>query len=243
MDSEKLKKIGIGLGLFLILLVLVGEDLIGLAILVGIIYFFIKRNKESRERLNESAINGDAIIFSSSTLLFWIKGSVVVTDKAIITQVPNRVFFGLVPAGLSENKIPIRTISGVNVYSDFRIRDILIGLFLLMTIVLFPLGLLFLDSGMQYRLVFEKSGTYQVLNVPFFDKEALYVIQDQIEEKMDKYEDRSDLSIYFDKKEEKQTVPQTAKLSEQLSELKDLLEQGYLSEEEFDFKRKKLLDL
>lgn len=242
MDQERSKTIGKTLIISLFIFIVFGDGFLEFFIISAIVYYLLQRNEKNKERLSKIA-DGDAIIFSYSTLLFWIKGSVQVSDRNIITRIPNRIFFGLIPAGLNEDTIPIRNISNVQVSSNFRLRDVIIGIILMMTVVFIPIGLLFLDSGIQYRITFEKSGTYQYLSVPFFNRDVLYIIKEQVENRMDAYDQKSDLSLYFNEKEHQEQSASNVSLSEQLNELKELLDQGYLSEEEFDLKRKELLEL
>lgn len=242
MKNEKPRTIGLATVISVFLFIIFGDNFLEFFIILAITYFLLQQNKKYKERLSQIT-DGEKIQFSYSSLLFWIKGSVQVSERQIITEIPNRIFFGLIPAGLNKDTIPIRNISNVQVSSNFKLRDILIGIFLLMTVVFIPLGLLFLDSGMQYKITFEKSGTYQYLSVPFFNRDVLYIIKEQVENRMDAYDQKSDLSLYFDKKEYQERDFSSSSLSEQLNELKELLNQGYLSEEEFDLKRKELLKL
>lgn len=149
--------------------------------------------------------------FSTSLLVFWVKGKISIDSRFLKVKVPNTVM-GVIPLGSKEDIIPLKTISNIQIDTTYKLAPLIIGGFLAASSVanIFNTGLgglIFLaiyvaiaGSGIRTTLTFDKSGSKQVVSAPFFEAKQLHAIKDEIYEKMMIHEDSRDLNMYFDKK-------------------------------------------
>lgn len=149
-------------------------------------------------------------VFTISLLTFWIKGQLEVGSNAVKVRVPN-VVFGFIPLGYKEDIIPTRNISNIQINSEFKTLPLFIGGFMFLGSIpdIFSLGglvfsafwLFVAGTGLKTTLTFDKSGTQQRLSVPFFEYKKMKEIMEDINHHVTAYDDRSNLDLYFDKKE------------------------------------------
>lgn len=150
--------------------------------------------------------------FSISLVFFWIKGHLSVDSRFIKMNIPNTIL-GIIPAGKNKETIPLKTISNLKISTRYRIFHIIFGIAVMIAsfsylresffgaIICFIIGVAITGSGIQEKLSFQKSGTEESISVPFFEKNVLQNIEKAIISGLEKETDKSDLSMYFDKKE------------------------------------------
>lgn len=152
-------------------------------------------------------------IFSVSLLLFWLRGRVEIDSKFVKLRLPN-IVFRFFPMGSTEDIIPLRNVSNLQINTDYRLLRMIFGglmaLGSLMTLLDGGLGsiinfffwLFVAGSGIRNSLTFDKSGSQQRISVPFYEQNKLYAIKDELHARLSEFEDRSDLGLYFDRKQE-----------------------------------------
>lgn len=152
------------------------------------------------------------IDFSLSLLFFWIKGFISV-DQRFVKVLKSNTILGFIPAGKDNQNIPLKNISSTTISSQYKIKPILIGILIVffsfgMISESFIIGLLFLaigvgvvGSGLQNTLNIQRAGADYHVAVPFFEKAKLLSIQDSITEALEGDTDKTDLNMFFDKKE------------------------------------------
>lgn len=153
------------------------------------------------------------IEFSISLLFFWIKGNVEVDSRFVKTNITNTIL-GFLPAGKDQQSIPLKNISGAMLSTKYFIKPIILGLILffiglgsfgnsfIFGIILIALGIGTIGSGIQTILNIEKSGTYYLISVPFFEKQKMQSLNNIIHDALAADTDKTDLNMYFDKKVE-----------------------------------------
>lgn len=149
--------------------------------------------------------------FSTSLLLFWIKGKVEVDNRFVKTNLAN-TFLGVFPAGTDQQSIPLKNISGAMLATKYFVRPFLIGLILLLIgfntlgdsfllgLILLILGIGIASNGIKTILTIEKSGTPYLISVPFFEKQKIQLINSSIHEALSEDTDKTDLNQFFEKK-------------------------------------------
>ena len=163
----------------------------------------------------------------STSLFFWIKGILEVTQRDIMICYPN-TFLWFFPNGKSKDIIPLRNISGVSLEKYFDGFSFIVGLvmavgglfgmlkteglwldgesffsvfgYLLLTFVLFMLllvvpGTLLLLSAFRKGLVIYFSGDSFSIEVPFFEYQKLYDMQDCVNDALDYEADKYDMNL------------------------------------------------
>lgn len=150
--------------------------------------------------------------FSISLIFFWIKGHLSVDNRFIKMRVPNTIF-GIIPAGSDNETIPLKTVSNLKVSTRYRVWPLVIGVIIALSalgslgdsffgaVIMLIIGVAIAGSGIQKKLSFQKSGTEETISVPFFEKDVLSNIEKAIIEGLEKDTDKTDLGMYFDKKE------------------------------------------
>ena len=149
--------------------------------------------------------------FSTSLLFFWIKGHVEVDYRFVKTNLSNTIL-GFIPAGKDQQSIPLKNISGSMLSTSYKIKAIIIGLFILFLglgslgdsfifgLILLLLGVGIAGSGIQTKINIEKSGTPYIISVPFFEKDKMVALNNAIHNALAEDTDKTDLNMFFDKK-------------------------------------------
>ncbi|MGV3243164.1 hypothetical protein [Staphylococcus sp. 11261D007BR] len=149
--------------------------------------------------------------FSISLLFFWIKGQLSI-DKRLVKVSTSNVIFGLFPAGTDAQNIPLKNISSTQLSSKYSVFRMLIGaviiLFALASIgnsffsalIFILIGGLVFGSGMLTSLTIQKAGRDFTIIVPFYEKQKVMKIQDDIEEALMYDADKGDLNRFFDER-------------------------------------------
>lgn len=150
------------------------------------------------------------VVFSMNLLFFWIKGKVEVDSRFVKTNLSNTIL-GFIPAGKDQQSIPLKNISGAILSSKYHIKRIILGLFIffiglgslsssIFGLIILLIGIGIAGNGVQTILTIEKSGTTNVISVPFFEKQKMQLLQNSIHNALAEDTDKTDLNLFFDKK-------------------------------------------
>lgn len=152
------------------------------------------------------------IDFSLSMLFFWVKGFISVDSRFVKISGANTIL-GIIPAGKDNQSIPLKNISSTRISTSYKIKPIIIGIILSFislsvlgdsffgALILLLIGVGILGSGVLSVLIIQRAGSDFYISVPFYDKSKLLQAQDNIEEAMSYDTDKTDLNMFFDKKQ------------------------------------------
>jgi len=152
------------------------------------------------------------VTFSLSLLFFWIKGFISVDSRFVKVSKANNVL-GFIPAGKDNQSIPLKNISSTTISSQYKIKAIIIGIIIIFAslssmgssfigaLILLLIGVGIFGSGIQTVLIIQRSGSDYFVPVPFFEKAKLLEMHDVINEVIANDIDKTDLNLFFDKKE------------------------------------------
>lgn len=152
------------------------------------------------------------VMFSISLIFFWLKGEVEVDSRFVKTNLANTIL-GIVPAGRDQQSIPLKNISGSMLSTKYRFKPMLVGFFValfgfstmansfLTGLIVFAFGVCIVLSSVQTTLRIEKSGTPYEIQVPFFEKSKMQVLNGLIQNALAADTDKTDLNLFFDQKE------------------------------------------
>jgi len=150
--------------------------------------------------------------FSLSMLFFWVKWFISIDSRFVKVSKGNTVL-GFIPAGKDNQSIPLKNISSTMISSQYKIKPILLGIIILFfslsmmsssffgALIVLLIGVGVLGSGLQNILIIQRAGADYIVPVPFFEKSKLIAIQDVIVEALAHDTDKTDLNMFFDKKE------------------------------------------
>lgn len=150
--------------------------------------------------------------FSLSLLFFWVKGFISVDSRFVKVSKGNTIL-GFIPAGKDNQSIPLKNISSTMVSSQYKIKPIILGLIVIFislkmmsdnffgALIMLLIGVGILGSGLQNILIIQRAGADYIVGVPFFEKAKLLAIEDGITEALAADTDKTDLNMFFDKKE------------------------------------------
>ena len=151
--------------------------------------------------------------FSLSMLFFWVKGFISVDSRFVKVSKGNTIL-GFIPAGKDNQSIPLKNISSTMISSQYKIKPILLGVIIIFislsmmsnsfigALIMLLIGVGVLGSGLQNVLIIQRAGADYPVAVPFFEKAKLSAIQDGITEALAHDTDKTDLNMFFDKKEQ-----------------------------------------
>lgn len=160
------------------------------------------------------------VIFSTNLLMFWAKGEVEVDSRFIKTNVPN-LLFDVIPVGNDKQNIPLKNVSGSTLSSNLEGKVLLVGIgvilfsfltfgeasnvggffFSLFTMLLFmAIGASIIVSGIQTTLTIEKSGKPYIIEVPFYERKKLILLDQMIHDALSQDTDKTDLNLFMDQK-------------------------------------------
>jgi hypothetical protein len=149
--------------------------------------------------------------FSTSLLLFWLKGKVTVDNRFVKTNLSNTLL-GFIPAGKDQQNIPLKNISGAMLSSKYFFKPIILGLILILIglysfsdnfilgLILLILGIGSVGNGIHTVLIIEKAGSPYFISVPFFEKQKMQQLSDNIHDALAVDADKTDLNMFFEKK-------------------------------------------
>ncbi|AXX65196.1 MAG: hypothetical protein J6584_08200 [Lactobacillus sp.] len=150
---------------------------------------------------------------SLSLLFFWVKGFIAVDSRFVRVSKGNTIL-GFIPAGRDNQNIPLKNISSTMISSQYKIKPIILGIIIIFlafsaigqsflgALVLLLIGAGILGSGLQNVLVIQRAGSDYLIPVPFFEKAKLLTIQDAITEMLAQDTDKTDLNMFFEKKQQ-----------------------------------------
>ena len=117
-----------------------------------------------------------------SLLVFWMKGFVEITPNDVRMYNPNMIL-NLIPAGGTEEQIPLRNLGGATVNTSYKIGNFIIGLILLFVgfgmmgesaiggLIVAVFGAVIGLSGIVTQLTVKgNAGNWRTMDVPFYEK-------------------------------------------------------------------------
>lgn len=149
--------------------------------------------------------------FSVSLLMPWIKGVMEVDNNFLHVKMPNTTFFGLIPAGGRNQKIPLPGLTSVEIESVYKIGGMLLGILVaiggfamfntsaLGAVLLIIIGALLFLSGIRTKLIFEKSGMEQSVLVPFFESAHVRKFAEEVNNKIMNYQNDRNTRAQMDR--------------------------------------------
>lgn len=149
--------------------------------------------------------------FSVSLLAFWVKGSMSVNDRFLNIDMPNTVFFGLIPAGKEKEKTPLSGITNVTTSSSFKMGSMIFGAIIALGgfaamgqdglggLIIALIGILMVLSGIKTSFSFERSGIRQQIDVPFFESSKVGSFVDEVNSKIANYQDDRNVRMQTDR--------------------------------------------
>ncbi|MDR0200373.1 MAG: hypothetical protein LBI43_07365 [Streptococcaceae bacterium] len=148
----------------------------------------------------------------------WLKGSVSVDSRFVKMDTQN-VFLGLIPIGHNNQNMPAAHVSGAQVSTSLKMESIIVGIIFAIIglslfksnflggLILLLIGVYLFLAGILTRLIFERdSGKSEVLFVPFFERGKMNSIANDVNAMLTYAEDKNDLNLFMDKKNEKQDI-------------------------------------
>lgn len=149
--------------------------------------------------------------FSVSLLAFWVKGSMSVNDRFLNIDMPNTVFFGLIPAGKDKQHTPLSGITNVSTSTSFKLGAMIFGAIITLGgfasmgnsglggLIVALIGIVMFLSGIKASMSFERAGIRQQISVPFFESSKISTFVDEINEKLASYQDDRNVRMQADR--------------------------------------------
>lgn len=159
--------------------------------------------------------------FAVSLVTPWIKGSMNVDDNFMKIDMPNTVFFGLIPAGKSKDTSPLSGVTNVYTSNSYKIGAIALGvLFALAGLSMFGtsffgglivvlIGVGIAGSGIKTRFSYERAGIEKSIDVPFFEADHVRKFEQDVLKKLQGYQDDRNVRMQTQK-----TIVQSKKNTE-----------------------------
>lgn len=152
--------------------------------------------------------------FHLGFIRIWMRGKIVVDTSMVRTTLPNTLFW-FIPKGSHQETIPLKNISSVQNSFSISGAQLLIGACLsylagsdlirgrhsLGVMIVALLGVIFICNAFRVILVIEKSGLAFAIRLPFYEKKTAKRIADAITAQLYKDTDKTDLGLYFDRKD------------------------------------------
>ena len=138
------------------------------------------------ERSNEKRVE-----FSIALLFFWIKGFISVDNHVIKVSKVNTIF-GFLPAGRDQQTFALRNVQGSSTSNSFKAGRFLVGAVMalvgflmfgdniLLALVLIFFGIVIFLGGIMTSITINGSGNDYKIEVPFFEKQKIADINQEI---------------------------------------------------------------
>ena len=161
--------------------------------------------------MQDNIQKGENSQFSVSLMMPWIKGVMEVNDNFMHVKMPHTTFFGLIPAGGRNQNIPLPGLTSVEVESVYKIGGMILGILIaivgfamfgtspLGAFLLILIGALIFLSGIQTKLIFEKSGMEQSVAVPFFESAHLREFAENVNNQIMTYQNDRNTRAQMDR--------------------------------------------
>ena len=149
--------------------------------------------------------------FAVSAITPWIKGTMDVDSHYLTVNLPNTVFFELIPAGKRKDRTPISGITSMHTDRKYKLGKILLGALIVLStignignspvgsIVLILLGALLFASGIVTTFSYERSGVTQTITFPFFESNHVEQFEQHVSEIVSAYQDDRNVRMHSEK--------------------------------------------
>lgn len=149
--------------------------------------------------------------FSVSLLAFWVKGTLKVDNRFLHVDLPNTVLFGLIPAGRNRQNVPLTGITNVATSNSYKMGAMIFGAIIAIAgvaslsssgigaLIITLIGILMFLSGIKTSLTFEKSGTTETIDVPFFEGSKIREFADDINNHIAQRQDDTNVRMQTDR--------------------------------------------
>lgn len=168
---------------------------------------------EQQSKQNNSVSTNKIDNLSVSLLGFWVKGKMSVDQDNLHVEMPNTVFFGMIPTGKVPHTIQLSSVSDVGVATDTRIGGIALGVIIAIVglasfhdssstfgaILLLALGVLLVMSAIKTSFYFNAQGKDWVVSVPFFERERIQAFESEVNAEIAKYNRDRNTRVHIDR--------------------------------------------
>jgi Short C-terminal domain len=185
--------------------------------------------------------------FRVSNILFFIHWRMAVTNRRLIGRTPNTIL-GIIPLGSNHVSYPLANIAGVVTRRAYSLLSLIVGLFFLLAglgglntsasggIILIVLGLLILVSTIRASIQVTNSGGQKIAHgIAFTDRSAAQGFVNTVNTTIATYAHQGG-----GPSTDAPAVSRSA--SDQLDELQRLRDQGHLTPDEYETKRKQIIE-
>ncbi len=185
-----------------------------------------------------------------SNILFFLRWRMAVTNRRLIGRTPNTIL-GIIPLGSNQVSYPLANIAGVATRRAYSVISFLIGLILLLAglgslggpnsspgagIILIVLGLLALVATIRVSIQVTNSGGQKIAHgIALSDRSAAQSFVNKVNTTIATHAHQGGGPPA--------DVPVVSRLvSDQLGELQRLRDEGHLTPDEYEAKRKQIID-
>lgn len=159
--------------------------------------------------IEESTKNGEK--FAVSAVTPWIKGTMDVDNHYLSVNLPNTIFFGLIPAGKRKDRTPISGITSMHTERKYKLGKMILGALIVLStignignspvgsLVLILLGGLLFASGIVTTFSYERAGITQTLTFPFFESNHVEQFEQHVSEIVAEYQDDRNFRVHSEK--------------------------------------------
>jgi hypothetical protein len=185
--------------------------------------------------------------FRVSNILFFLHWRMAVTNRRLIGRTPNTIL-GIIPLGSNQVSYPLPNIAGVATRRAYSVFSLIVGLFLLLGglsslgysatggFLLTLLGLLILASTIRASIQVTNSGGQKIAHgIAISDRSTAQGFVNAVNTTIATYGYQGGTPSAA-----AATVSRSA--SDQLEEIKRLRDQGHLRPDEYEAKRKRIID-
>ncbi|MEK1343055.1 DUF2892 domain-containing protein [Limosilactobacillus fermentum] len=150
--------------------------------------------------VESAASNSKGDQFAVSLLTPWIKGTMDIDESFLQIDMPNTVFFGMLPAGKSKDSTPLSGVINVYTSNSYKIGAIILGAFVLLglsmigssivgALILILIGVAIFGSGIKTTFSYERSGIAKSIDVPFFEANHVREFEEKVLARIQGFQD------------------------------------------------------
>ena len=173
--------------------------------------------------VQSAVVENDSDAFSVRLLAFWVKGSITLDDAFLRVNMPNTVFFGLVPAGKQKDSSPLSGITNVYTSKSYKLSSIFLGLLIAIigvalmgssffsALIAIIVGVLLIGSGIRTTFNYERSGISKTIDLPFFEAHHSEELEEKLTQKLATYQADRNVRAQTDR-----TIQQGAQNTQQI---------------------------
>lgn len=149
--------------------------------------------------------------FAVSLITPWIKGSMSCDNSFLKIDMPNTVFFGLIPAGKEKDSTPLKGVTNVYTSNSYKVGAILLGALIVLgglamfgssavgAIIMILIGLAILGGGIKTQFSYERSGIVKTINVPFFEADKVKQFEQKVIQELSGYQNDRNVRMQTEK--------------------------------------------